>query len=279
MTIAPVAPPAPSRRRDQVLRWALGLAPFVVLIAVYLWASYVRLSENPQDKLLPSVAHMFEAMKVLIFEADPRTGDYSFLSDTWASLRRLAIGVTAAAVAGLLTGVNMGLHRRAKETFGPFLTFVSLVPPLSILPILFITLGVEEFSKVTLIFIGVYPLIARDVLLATEQIPRENIVKAITLGAGSPAITWRLVMPLVFPRLIDTVRLALGGAWLFLIAAEAIASTEGLGYRIFLVRRYLAMDVILPYVAWITFLGFAFDALLRLWLRRRFRWYLAEEQT
>ena len=64
-------------------------------------------------------------------------------------------------------------------------------------------------------------------------------------------------MPQVMPRLIDTVRLALGGAWLFLIAAEAIASTEGLGYRIFLVRRYLAMDVILPYVAWITFLGFA----------------------
>ena len=62
-------------------------------------------------------------------------------------------------------------------------------------------------------------------------------------------------------------------AWLFLIAAEAIASTEGLGYRIFLVRRYLAMDVILPYVAWITFLGFALDWLLRLWLRRRFRWY------
>ena len=56
-------------------------------------------------------------------------------------------------------------------------------------------------------------------------------------------------MPQVLPQLIDTVRLALGAAWLFLIAAEAIASTEGLGYRIFLVRRYLAMDVILPYVA------------------------------
>ena len=55
-------------------------------------------------------------------------------------------------------------------------------------------------------------------------------------------------MPQVLPRLIDTVRLALGAAWLFLIAAEAIAATEGLGYRIFLVRRYLAMDVILPYV-------------------------------
>jgi len=209
----------------------------------------------------------------LIFEADPRTGQYQFFADTWASVRRIAIGVIAAALAGLFTGVNMGLQRRVKDLFGPFLTFVSLVPPLAILPILFIALGVEEFSKITLIFIGVYPLIARDVLLATEQIPPENLVKALTLGATRTGITYRLVMPQVLPQLIDTVRLALGAAWLFLIAAEAIASTEGLGYRIFLVRRYLAMDVILPYVAWITFLGFASDWLLRLWLRRRFRWY------
>jgi NitT/TauT family transport system permease protein len=166
-----------------------------------------------------------------------------------------------------------------KHTFGPFLTFVSLVPPLAILPILFIALGVDEVSKITLIFIGVYPLIARDVLLATEQIPRENIVKASTLGASSLGLIWRLVMPQLLPRLIDTVRLALGGAWLFLIAAEAIASTEGLGYRIFLVRRYLAMDLILPYVAWITFLGFSLDALLRLWLRRGFTWYVAGQRT
>jgi NitT/TauT family transport system permease protein len=57
-----------------------------------------------------------------------------------------------------------------------------------------------------------------------------------------------VILPQVMPRLLDAVRISLGAAWLFLIAAEAIASTDGLGYRIFLVRRYLAMDVIIPYV-------------------------------
>ena len=84
-------------------------------------------------------------------------------------------------------------------------------------------------------------------------------------------------MPQVMPRLLDDIRLALGAAWLFLIAAEAIASTEGLGYRIFLVRRYLAMDVILPYVLWIILLGFAMDGLLRLLVSRRYGWYLARQ--
>ena len=68
-------------------------------------------------------------------------------------------------------------------------------------------------------------------------------------------------------------RLTLGSAWLFLIAAEAIASTEGLGYRIFLVRRYLAMDVILPYVVWITLLAFLMDWLLRKVRRQACPWF------
>jgi len=82
-----------------------------------------------------------------------------------------------------------------------------------------------------------------------------------------------VILPQVLPRLIDAVRLSLGAAWLFLIAAEAIAATEGLGYRIFLVRRYMAMDVILPYVVWITLLAYLTDLALRLLSRGAFPWY------
>jgi NitT/TauT family transport system permease protein len=149
-----------------------------------------------------------------------------------------------------------------------------MVPPLAVLPILFITLGVDEVAKVTLIFLGVFPVMARDMLLTVEKIPREQVTKAITLGASRWDVIYRIVMPQVIPRLVDNVRLALGAAWLFLIAAEAIAATEGLGYRIFLMRRYLAMDVILPYVAWIVVLGFAFDWSLRTIVSRFYGWYL-----
>ena len=84
-----------------------------------------------------------------------------------------------------------------------------------------------------------------------------------------------MALPQGMPRLIQAVRLSLGPAWLFLIAAEAIASDLGLGYRIFLVRRFLAMDVILTYVIWITILAFTIDWLLRWTSRRFFPW--AEE--
>ncbi|MGH8675032.1 MAG: ABC transporter permease [Burkholderiales bacterium] len=252
----------------------LALVPFLLIAAVYFFASHQRLAENPQDKLLPSLGQMADAVDRLALKPDPQTGDYTLFVDTWASLKRIGLGVGIAALAGLLAGLNMGLLPRVRALFSPFVTFVSMVPPLAILPILFISLGVDELSKVALIFLGVFPVIARDLMLTAGQIPREQIVKAITLGASQTAVIYRIVLPQILPRLIDNVRLSLGGAWLFLIAAEAIASTEGLGYRIFLVRRYLAMDTILPYVLWITAIGFAADWLLRQLILRRFRWYV-----
>ena len=101
------------------------------------------------------------------------------------------------------------------------------------------------------------------------ELPKEQIIKAQTLGASTWQLILRVVLPQLWPRLIDSMRLSMGSAWLFLIAAEAIASTEGLGYRIFLVRRYLAMDVILPYVVWITLLAVLTDLALRVLARAR----------
>ena len=150
---------------------------------------------------------------------------------------------------------------------------ISLIPPLAILPILFIVFGLGELSKVVLIAIGITPFIARDIQRRTQEIPSEQIVKAQTLGANTSQIMIRVILPQVTPKLIDAVRLSLGAGWLFLIAAEAVAATDGLGYRIFLVRRYMSMDVILPYVAWITFLAFFIDLGLRYLSSWLFPWH------
>ena len=88
---------------------------------------------------------------------------------------------------------------------------------------------------------------------------------------SAPANVPPAVMPTKMPSF-------LASSWLFLIASEAIASDDGLGYRIFLVRRYLAMDVIIPYVLWITALGFGIDSALKGLLRWGFPWYVAGQE-
>ena len=148
---------------------------------------------------------------------------------------------------------------------------------MAILPVLFIVFGLGELSKVMLFVIGVSPFLIRDILQRTQELPREQLVKAQTLGGNSWQIILRVILPQIVPRLLDAVRLSLGAAWLFLIAAEAIAATDGLGYRIFLVRRYMSMDIILPYVVWITFLAFTLDWCLLKLSRVVFPWYHAEK--
>lgn len=254
------------------LRLALGLLPFLLLLLTYLWASHARLAANAHDKLLPSLGQFGVAIDRFAFEPSQRTGELQLWDDTAASLGRLGIGVTASALLGLVIGIVMGALPLAGAGLSPLVASLSLIPPLALLPILFIVFGLGEVSKVMLIVVGITPVIARDIALRVREIPRELIVKAQTLGAGSWQIILRVVLPLALPRLISAVRLALGAAWLFLIAAEAIAAENGLGYRIFLVRRYLAMDVILPYVAWITLLASITDLVLAQLSRRLFRW-------
>lgn len=254
------------------LRCVLGLLPFVLIAGVYLAGSQARLAANPDDKLLPAPTRMADAMQRMALEPDKRNGAYLLWADTASSLRRLGLGVAIAATLGLAIGLLTGGLPLLAAGLSPLLTALSLVPTLALLPVLFIVFGLGEVSKVALIAIGITPFIARDVQRRTEEIPAEQIVKAQTLGANTLQILCRVLLPQILPRLVDAVRLSLGAAWLFLIAAEAIASTDGLGYRVFLVRRYLAMDVILPYVAWITCLAFAFDLALRALNRRLFPW-------
>jgi NitT/TauT family transport system permease protein len=159
-----------------------------------------------------------------------------------------------------------------RRCLSDFVAVLSMVPPLALLPILFIMFGLGELSKIVLIVIGTAPVMTRDMAQRVAEIPREQIIKAQTLGASSLVIALRVVLPQILPRLITNVRLSLGTAWLFLIAAEAVASETGLGYRIFLVRRFLAMDIILTYVIWITLLAFVLDWALRMLSRRAFRW-------
>jgi len=255
------------------LRIALAVAPFILLLTIYLIAAGIRHRENPQDKLLPTLSKLEQAAEKVAINKDPRSGEILLWKDTAASIKRLALGVGTAAVIGFFLGLNMALLPGIRGLTLPFITFIANIPPLAILPILFITFGVDQLGKVMLIILGTFPLITRDIYIETQKIPRSLVVKALTLGASQFGVIYRVIMPQILPRLIDTVRLVLGAAWLFLIASEAIASQDGLGYRIFLVRRYLSMDVIIVYVLWITLLAYGFDFILRLLVRWMFPWY------
>ncbi|CCE02330.1 ABC transporter permease [Bradyrhizobium sp. STM 3809] len=257
-------------------RLLLAFLPFLLIALIYVVGSAQRRADNPDDKLLPPVSEMVATSKRLATEPDRRSGDYVLWSDTAASLQRLALGLGISAIIGLTLGLAIGLLPVAGAGFGTLIAVLSMIPPMAVLPVLFIVFGLGELSKVVLIIIGVTPTLVRDLSLEVQNMPREQLIKAQTLGASTWQVAIRVVLPQIMPRLIQGLRLMIGPAFLFLISAEAIASDVGLGYRIFLVRRYLSMDVILPYVVWITLLAYVFDYALVWFGQRAFPWAYAQ---
>ena len=247
-------------------RLLLGLLPLLVVALLYLGASAARHIDNPHDRTLPTPTAMVSAA------VDMASGPAPLLADTAASLRRMTIAVTLSAALALVGGLTLGLVPLARAGLAPSMAAVAAVPSLAALPILFVASGPGETAAIALIVIGIAPLMTRDLAACVGAIPEEQIVKAQSLGASTLQTALQLALPQALPGLIEGVRRSLPLAWVLLIAAEAIAADVGLGHRIFLAHAEPAMDVILPYVAWITILATSLDIGLSALSRRAFPW-------
>ena len=252
----------------------LSAVLFVLAIVAYMWTAHVRHQENPQDKVVPTVSEMGEGIKRTAFEED-RKGDIRLWVDTLASGKRFLICVALMSIA-VLIGLHMGLLPYVEALLLRFVTFFDKIPALALLPILMIIFGIGEVSKIALIVIGVFPTIILDTYLRAKAVPREQITKGLTLGATDLEVAYRIVLPQILPGVLDTIRLNFKAIILFLIAGESLAATVGLGYRIFVVRRYIAMDIIIPYVIWMSLLAYIADLAVRWFIRWRYHWQYEE---
>lgn len=252
--------------------WSLSWLLFAAGIVLYFYAAEQRHRENPDDRVMPTITQMVSAFKDAASKPsgeeaqDSAAGQSMFerirtsmvWKDTAATGRRFLISV-ALLFPAVLLGLHMAMFPHIGAFFLRFCLFFDKIVALSLLPILFIAFGIDELAKVMLIVIGVAPTIILDTFNLSKSVPREQIVKGFTLGAGDFAVTYRIVLRQIWPRVLNGIRLNLKAVMLFLFAGEMIASTDGLAYRIALMRRHMGMDIILPYVLWVALLLFLVD--------------------
>jgi NitT/TauT family transport system permease protein len=274
--------PQPGRGTVSALSWFL----FGAGVIAYFWASGNRHRDNPDDRVMPTLGQMGQAFANAALkpaEDDEVAGsDQQPISarlvrsmlwkDTLATGRRFLVSLGLLFPAVLL-GLHMGMFPYAGAFFLRFVLFFDKIVALSLLPILFIAFGIDELAKVMLIVIGVAPTIILDAFNLTRGVPREQIVKGFTLGAGDVSVTYRIVLKQIWPRVLNSIRLNLKAVMLFLFAGEMIASTDGLAYRIALLRRHMGMDTIIPYVLWVALLLFLVDLSMRLLNRKLHPWF------
>jgi NitT/TauT family transport system permease protein len=267
--------------------WALSWFLFAVGIVAYFWVSSDRHRSNPDDRVMPTLRQMGQAFTQavtrpaeddeVVADSDRQTAfaqirNGMLWKDTKATGRRFLISM-AVLFPAVLLGLHMGMFPYVGTFFLRFVLFFDKIVALSLLPILFIAFGIDELAKVMLIVIGVAPTIILDAFNLTRSVPREQIVKGFTLGAGDFSVTYRIVLKQIWPRVLNSIRLNLKSVMLFLFAGEMIASTDGLAYRIALLRRHMGMDTIIPYVLWVALLLFLVDLGMRLLNRKWHPWF------
>src|SRR6185369_948964 len=125
-------------------RVGLALLPFLLIVLVYIVGSAERRAVNPNDKILPPISEMAASVKRLAFEPDPRNGQYVLWADTASSLQRLLIGLGIATAIGLTLGLALGVLPIVDAAFRPVVAAICLIPPMAMLPILFIVFGLGD---------------------------------------------------------------------------------------------------------------------------------------
>ncbi len=267
--------------------WTLSWFLFGTGIVAYFYTAQKRHKENPDDRVVPTLAQLGSGIYQAAMNPDSdeqpsadtqaqssleRFRHGMLWTDTVASSRRFLYGL-ALLFPAVLLGLHMGLFPYFGVFFLRFILFFDKIIALSVLPILFIAFGIDELSKVMLIVIGVTPTIILDTFNLTRSVPQEQLVKGFTLGASDFDVAYRVVLKQIWPRVLNSIRLNLKPLMLFLFAGEMIASTDGLAYRIALLRRHMGMNIIIPYVLWVALLLFLVDLSMRLLNKKLNPWF------
>lgn len=256
------------------LKIMLGAIPFILIIAMYSHFGEAHRAANPDSMLMPTMEQVKDSIVQLTMEPESKRKETPKLwADTYASISNLIIGMIISAFIALAVGLHYGLLRGVDSTIGPITTLISFIPPILAVPLVIATMGKDDAGKITLIVLGMSLVMAGNIKSYVQDIPKEFLIKTQTLNASWFGVLYRTYLPLLFPRLVDQLKNNVGTAWFMLFTAEFVAANQGLGYRIYLSRRWLDMSVIAPYMLWIAFLSFVLIFILNKTNKFACPWY------
>ncbi|MBK3867465.1 ABC transporter permease subunit [Pseudomonas stutzeri] len=194
------------------------------------------------------------------------------LGDIGISVWRVMAGFGASALIALPLGLYIGTYRPVQAFLEPLTDFIRYMPAVAFIPLVMLWVGIDEGSKVLIIFIGTFFQMVLMVAEDVRRVPMAQIEAAQTMGANRGEIVKLVILPSAKPALLDTLRITCGWAWTYLVVAELVAANSGLGYAILKAQRYMHTDKIFAGILLIGVIGLFTDQAFR-WLHRRaFPW-------
>jgi NitT/TauT family transport system permease protein len=219
-----------------------------------------------------------------LFLADPITmvkdgwlllTKFNFLTDIGMTIYRVVGGFVLAAIVAVPIGILMGAYKPVEAFFEPFVSFARYLPASAFVPLLILWAGIGEKQKLLVIFIGSVFQIILMVAVAVGNTRRDLVEAAYTLGSGDSGVVRRVMLPMNAPEIAEILRLVLGWAWTYVIVAEFIGSSTGIGHMIIDSQSLMATGNIIFGIIVIGFIGLISDFLFKLVNRKLFPWRAA----
>ena len=240
--------------RNRGAEKALSLCCFILIIAAWCVLTY---GHFVRDIFLPSPTAVVEKLVGM-------AKDGTLLANCWESTSRVLIGWIWSVIIALPMGMLMANSRKFSAFVQPIIEFVRYLPVVALVPLTLLYLGIGESQKYTIIFLGTFFQLVLMVCDTVSSVDQNMINAALTLGASRWQVYKEVIFPAALPGLMDDFRLTIGWAWTYLVVAEMVAASNGLGYMILKSQRYLATDTIFAGLILIGLIGLVTDWLFRL---------------
>jgi NitT/TauT family transport system permease protein len=252
----PLHPVAPGARA------LLGVAFFVVFFAV--WAAATLGGFISKTFLADPFTMVHSGIDLLTKQG--------FAGDIAMTVWRVVGGFAIAALVAVPLGVMMGAYKPVEAFFEPFVSFARYLPASAFIPLLILWAGIGEAQKLAVIFIGSFFQLVLMVAVSVGNTRRDLVEAAYTLGARDQGIVARVLLPSSAPEIAETLRMVLGWAWTYVIVAELIGASSGIGHMITDSQALLATDQIIFGIIVIGLIGLVTDFAFKAFNRKLFPW-------
>jgi NitT/TauT family transport system permease protein len=162
-----------------------------------------------------------------------------FLSDVRISVFRILIGFLISVLVALPIGIMIGCFKPIEALLSPFISFVRYLPVPALLPFCILWFGIGEIEKVIVVFLGVVFQLVLMIADIVRRVPNELLEISYTLGAGTEQAITKVIVPYSSPQILDSLRITIGWAWGWLMLAELVGASQGIGFMILKSQRYL----------------------------------------
>lgn len=237
---------SPEARREVWRARASRTGVRVLSLAVLLFVWWLVAELNVWDDLfVPDPSAVWQRFIESETTHDGQVGlsGYYLHEHLWASLVRIFTGVAAAVVFGTALGLALAMSRKFQLIVEPYVNFLRALPPLAYFSLLIIWFGIENTSKIWLLFLAAFPPIALSVLSGVRGIPQQRLDAIRALGAGRRETLRHVILPSVLPELFTGIRLAIGFAWTTIVAAETVDGIPGIGGLAWSTKKFMQTDV------------------------------------